>query len=146
MTDISKRFEQLIAQSARRLNENNEILPIKTSKGILVGDVLITSHGNLKNLYKKDELIFKEISLNEVAIRLANLLARNKDPHYCDRLYKEDQDYGRWFVEWQLLKQQYHNAVKSKDLVKSDVLLARYEDVKLKAELAKNNALRLINP
>ena len=144
MTDISKRFESLIVAAQKKLAENNQILPVKTHNGILVGDVLIQSHGHLKDLWKKDQLIYKEISLNDVAIRLANLLARNRNIIHCDQLYKADQDYGRWFAEWQMLKQQYHNSLKSGNHDRADMLLARYEDSKSRAETAKTTALGLI--
>jgi len=144
MTDISRRFEKLISSAQKHLAENNQILPIKVEQGILVGDVLIEGSTNLKNLWKKDLLIYKEVSLNTVAIRLANLLARNKSPTICDKIYKADQEYGRWFTDCQMLKHQYHKALKSKDFDRADVLMARYENSKIKAEQAKKEALLMI--
>jgi hypothetical protein len=144
MTEISKRFESLIISAQKKLAEKNQLLPIKTDRGILVGDVLIESLGHLKNLWKRDRLVYREVSLNDVAIRLANLLANNTNPLHCDQLYRADQEYGRWFVECQVMKQNYHNAVKSKDFDRSDVFLARYEESKIKAESAKKTALGLI--
>ncbi len=144
MTEISKRFEQLIVSAQKKLAENNQILPVKTDKGILVGDVLIESHNHLKNLWKKDRLVYREISLNDVAIRLANLLAKNSSPMFCDQLYRADQEYGRWFVECQVLKQQLYNAEKNKDFNRFDILTARYQDSKTRAEIAKRTVLGLI--
>lgn len=144
MTEISKRFEQLISSAHKKLAENNQMLPVKTDRGILVGDVLIESHENLKNLYKKDRLIYREISLNDVAIRLANMLAKNTHSLLCDKIYRADQEYGRWFIECQVLKQTYHNAVKNKDFDRADVCMARYEESKLKAETAKKTVMVLI--
>lgn len=144
MTEISKRFEQLIVSAQKKLADNNQILPVKTDRGILVGDVLIESRNHLKNLWKKDQLVYREVSLNDVAIRLANLLAKNSNFMYCDQLYKADQEYGRWFVECQLLKQQLYNAEKNKDFNRVDILTARYQDSKTRAEIAKRTVLGLI--
>jgi hypothetical protein len=137
MTDVSRRFEQLIRSSQRKLTENNEILPVKTEQGILVGDVLIVSEHNLKNLWKHYTLVYKEISLNDVAIKLANLLARNTKGEYCDRLYRADQEYGLYFTEWQFLKKQYHRAVNLENYERADILLARYEECKYRADSAR---------
>ena len=137
MSEVSRRFEQLISASQKRLTEINQILPVKTDSGILVGDVLIQSDGNLKNLWKKQELVYKEVSLNDVAIKLANLLARNKQSEYCDRLYRADQEYGLYFAEWQFLKQQYHKSLKIENYDRADILLARYEQCKYRADSAK---------
>jgi hypothetical protein len=144
MSEISKRFEQLISTSQKKLADHNQILPIKTSNGILVGDVLIQSEGNLKNLWKRDILVFKEVSLNNVAIKLANMLACNKNNDFCTKLYKADQEYGQWFVDWQFLKQQYHKAIKSEHYDRADILFARYEESKYRSELAKKTVTILL--
>ncbi len=145
MTDISKRFEQLVLASQKKLVEKNQILPIKIAEGILVGDVLIASNQHLKNLYKKDKLIYADISLNEVAIKLANLLARNQSTITTDRIYRADQEYGKYFVEWQHLKEKYRAACKTSKDDRADILLVKYEESKIKAQRAKNNAIRLIS-
>ena len=144
MSEISKRFEQLISSSQKKLAEHNQLLPEKTDQGILVGDVLIQSEGNLKNLWKRDTLVYKEVSLNDVAIKLANMLARNKNSIYCKDLYEADQEYGQWFVDWQFLKQQYHKAIKMKNYERADILLARYEESKYRAEIAKRTVTILL--
>ena len=144
MSEISKRFEQLISSSQKKLAEHNQIMPVKTNRGILVGDVLIQSEGNLKNLWKRDILVYKEVSLNDVAIKLANMLARNKTTDLCSKLYKADQEYGQWFVDWQFLKQQYHKAIKLEHYDRADILLARYEESKYRAELAKRTVTILL--
>jgi len=144
MTEISKRFEQLIAASQRKLTENNQILPVNSPHGILVGDVLIKSEYNLKNLWKRDRLVYKEVCLNDAAIRLANLLARNKNPVMCDRIYKADQDYSLWFNNWQFLKQQYHKALKNKEFDRADILFAKLEESKYKTEAAKKSVMALL--
>ena len=144
MTEISRRFEQLITSAQKKLAEKNQLFPIKTDQGILVGDVLIESNSHLKNLCKNGRLVYKEVSLNDVAVRLANLLARNQNPVYCDQLYRADQEYGKWFIECQVLKQNYHNSVNSKDFDRADMLMARYKESKIRAESAKKTALGLI--
>lgn len=137
MTDVSRRFEQLIITSYYQMANVGQLLPIKTKNGILVGDVLIQSHQNLKTLAKKDMIIYTEVSLNEVAIRLANLLAADKDSGYCDRLYVADQLYGQQFAEWQCLKKQCIKAEKQQQYYRADILLAKYQESKHRAELAK---------
>lgn len=144
MTEISRRFEQLISAAQKKLTEQNQILPVRTEQGILVGDVLIKSRDNLKDLWKNNEIIYADISLNEVAIKLANLTAKNINGMLCDKIYKADQDYGKWFIEWQILKNHYHKAKQNGDLDRADIFLARYESVKIKAEQAKNHALGLV--
>jgi hypothetical protein len=144
MTDISKRFEQLVLSSQKKLVEKNQILPVKVSDGILVGDVLIASNGHLKNLYKKNKLIYTDISLNDVAIKLANLLALNQSSILADQIYRADQEYGKYFTEWQQLKEKYRSACKNNQNDRADILLVKYEESRNKAQKAKNNALGLI--
>lgn len=144
MNDISKRFEQLVIAAQKKLTASNNILPVKTQNGILVGDVLIKSNGSLKDLIRNNEIIFKEISLNEVAIRLANLLATRQDIKLCEKIYRLDQDYGKWFQEWQLFKHRYARCVKDNDYERADIFLNKYEDAKFKAESAKQSVILLI--
>jgi hypothetical protein len=145
MTDVSRRFEQLVAKTYKKLADRNQILPVKTEQGILVGDVLIVSRGCIKDLYKNNELIYRDISLNEAAIRIANLMAHRKYHQLCDRIYSADQDYGRWFSEWQILKEQHIRAKIASDYDRADILYARYQEVKQRAETAKKSVLVLIN-
>ena len=144
MTEISKRFEQLISSAQKKLAEDNRILPIKTAEGILVGDVLIKSNGYLKNLYRNNILIYENINLNEVTIRLANLLAKKTSSSMCDNIYKADQEYSRWFNDCQIFKQKYHSSLSNKDYDRSDIYYARYQEALIKAEKAKSAALTLV--
>ena len=144
MNDISKRFEQLVVAAQKKLTASNNILPIKTQDGIMVGDVLIKSNGSVKDLIRRNETVFKEISLNEVAIRLANLLATKQDIELCEKIYRLDQDYGKWFQEWQIFKQKYTRSVKAKEYERADMFLTKYEDAKFKAESAKQSVILLI--
>lgn len=139
MTDISKRLEQTL----RSVIQKNPILPIKTAEGILVGDVLIVSEKHLKNLWQAGQLKYKEISLNSVAIRLANLLAKRSSSILMDSIYNADQEYGRWFVDSQMLRTQYQKALNNQDYDKADMLWARYQESRNRTEIAKNEAQRL---
>lgn len=137
MTDLQKSLDSIITRTQRKLIENNQIPPVKTDKGILVGDVLIASAGSIKNLYKTNILIYPEVSLNVVAIKLANLLARNYYTSDMHRLYNADQRYGKWFHESQFLRTKYEKALSKKDYNKADVFWARYSESRERAIGAK---------
>ena len=133
MSQLSKKLEKLIRSSP-------EILPVKTEQGILVGTVLITSDGPIKNLYKKGELIYGDIYLNAVAIKLANLLAKGHRGGHLDKIYQADQDYGKWFIDSQLLRNKYEKAKNIKDFERADILWARYVESRDRTMYAKNSA------
>jgi hypothetical protein len=136
MADISKRLEQTLRSAIQK----SPILPVKVEDGILVGNVKIISNGALKDLWQHDTLVYKEISLNKVAIKLANMLAKHGTTYQGDVIYKADQEYGRWFVESQMLRAQYQKAVNSQDYERSDMLWARYCESRDKVLAAKNRA------
>lgn len=119
MTQLSRKLERLIRSS-------QEILPVKTEQGILVGDILIASKGPSKYIYHKDQLLYSEIYLNAAAITMANLLARRQSTIKIDEIYKADQEYGKWFVDSQLLRAQYEKASANQDYDRADMLWARY--------------------
>jgi hypothetical protein len=135
MTQISKRLEQII-----RKELSNTIIPVKTKEGILVGDILIVTEGTIKNIFKHSELLYREIHLNSVAIKIANLLAFRRGSLIIDNLYKADQDYGQWFVDSQLLRTQYQKALNSHDYDRADILWARYIESRDRTIAAKNRA------
>ena len=135
MTQISKRLEQII-----RKELSTTIIPVKTKEGILVGDILIVTEGCIKNIYKHTKLLYKEIHLNSVAIKIANLLAFRKGVLVIDNLYKAHQDYVRWFVDSQMLRTQYQKAVNSQDYDRADILWARYIESRDRTITAKNHA------
>lgn len=135
MTQISKRLEQII-----RKELSTTIIPVKTKDGILVGDVLIVTEGTIKNIYKHAELLYKEIHLNAVAIKIANLLAFRKDVLIVDNLYKADQEYGRWFVDSQMLRSQYQKAVNNQDFDRADILWSRYIESRDRTMTTKKHA------
>jgi len=130
MTQLSRKLERLIRSS-------QEILPVKTDRGILVGDVLITSQGPAKYIYHKDQLLYAEIYLNAAAISIANLLAKRKSTITIDEIYRADQEYGKWFVDSQLLRTQYEKSLAGQDYDRADMLWARYIESRDRTILAK---------
>jgi hypothetical protein len=133
MTNLSKRLEQTLSSVIQK----NLILPVKTAEGILVGDVLIINQGTVKHLKQRDQFRYREISLNCAAIRIANLLARRSSSLLIDQIYTADQEYGRWFVDSQLLRSQYQKAVNNQDYDRADMLWARYCESRDRAMTAK---------
>ena len=143
MSDVSKRFEQLVRSTYKKFLDQGTILPVKTAEGILVGDVLIASNGPLKDIYKNKELVYKEVSLNAVAIRIANLLAWNKSHKRCEELYKKDLEYSRYYIDSKIFIDNYHRALAAGNEMRADVLWTRYEIAKEKAVIAKEQAEEL---
>ena len=145
MADFKKRLDSIITRTQRKLIEDNQIPPVKTPQGILVGDVLIVSDGAIKNLYKNNKLVYSEVSLNVVAIRLANLLARNISTTAMRRLYNADQNYGKWFFDSQFLRNKYEKAVSKNEYDKADILWARYCECRERAHFAKRTVESLLS-
>jgi hypothetical protein len=138
MTQISKRLEQIVNKELSKT-----IIPVKTQEGILVGDILINSNGPIKNIYKNKELLYNEIYLNSVAIKIANMLALKKSLISVEQIYRADQEYGKWFNDSQMLRAQYQKAVSNQDFERADTLWARYCESRDRTIHAKNNAERL---
>jgi hypothetical protein len=143
MTDISKRLDRFINSAQKKLIQADRILPIKTNEGILVGDVLIISEGNLKHIKKRDQMLYVNVYLNAVAIKLANLCAINPRSIQIQKIYAADQDYGRWFVDSQMLRTQHRKALEKRDYDRADTLYSRYIESRDKAEKSKNIARAL---
>ena len=141
MTNISKRLEQTLSSAIQK----NQILPQKVADGILVGDVLIVSEGTIKHLKQNDEYKYREISLNCAAICIANLLARRSSAILVDQIYKADQEYGRWFVDSQVLRAQYQKAVDNGQNERADTLWAKYCESRDRASAAKKRTESLAN-
>jgi hypothetical protein len=139
MTQLSKRLEQIVR---KELSKN--IIPVRTDSGILVGEILIVSSGSVKSLYRNNKLLYKEIHLNAIAIKMANILAFKKDSISVDTLYRADQEYGRWFVDSQMLRAQYQKAVSNQDFDRADMLWARYQESRDRTISTKNRAESLI--
>jgi hypothetical protein len=136
MTEISRRFEEFIRSENRKLAEREQILPVKTEQGILVGDVLIQNRDNLKTVIRGDT-VYRDIFLNAAAVKIANLLALKKSTLRVDELYKTDQIYGKWFVESQELMQIHRKLKTAGDHERADVIWAKYQESRSRAESAK---------
>lgn len=140
MTEISKRLDQIIR---KELSKN--IIPIKTEKGILVGSILIVSNGSFKTLEKNGEKLYENINLNKAAIAISNLLAFNNNSQLPDQIFNADKEYGKWFLDSQLLRSNYEKAMKNRDFDRADMLWARYQESKNKTLIAKKKVEKLIN-
>jgi len=105
--------------------------------------VLIVSEDTTKHLYRHNSVIYKDINLNATAIRMANLVAKNTNPAIVDKIYRLDQEYGRWFTDSQILRTQYQKAVIAKNFEKADTLWARYCESRDKTLAAKETVTAL---
>lgn len=140
MTALSKKFEQIIKKELQ-----STVIPIKTNEGILLGDVLITSDGSLKNIIKNNRLQYSNIYLNSVAIKIAKLLINASQSIQADKLYSLDQEYGKWLTDSLLLKAQYERAKNKGDTDKADMFLSRYQESRdrtLSAKIRVDNLAR----
>ena len=63
---------------------------------------------------------------------------------YVDDIYKADQDYGRWFVDSQILRTQYQKSLNNKEYDRADILWARYVESRHRTESTKLRAESLI--
>ena len=139
MTQISRRLEQIVR---KELSKN--IIPVKTAEGILVGDVLITNHLNLKFLHRNQQLLYSEIHLNSIAIKMANILALRRNSIAVETMWRADQEYGKWFVDSQMLRAQHQKALHNQDYERADMLWARYSESRDRTVSAKKQAERLL--
>lgn len=145
MSDVSKRFEQFVKNNQKKLADSGVFLPIKSEDGILVGAAKITSDGLYKNVWYKNEIVYANINLNAVAVKLANGLASHEDFQRLDELFQADQEYDRLFIESTLFYNQYQINLKKSDAFKTDLFWTRYNEAKTKCKLAKEKAQRLAN-
>ena len=143
MTELSKRFEEFLKIANKRLVEKELLIPIKTDEGIRINDVLIVSEDNLKTVIAKN-YFYKDIYLNIAAISIANMLALRKSFIEIDKIYLADQAYGKWFVDTQFLLNSYHSAKAKKDYDKADMLWARYQESRDRANKAKEMVQKLL--
>ena len=142
MISISKRLDQIV-----RKELSKSLIPIKTSDGIIVGDLKITSQQNLKFISRNNKILYGEIHLNSVAIQIANYLALRKSLSVVEKFYAADQIYGRWYTDSQILQSQYQKARAIQDFNRADVLFARYcesRDKMLKAKEHVESLLRMV--
>ncbi len=138
--NLQKRLDSIVS---KELTKN--IIPQKTEQGILVGDVLIVSEGHLKHIFRNGELLYKDISLNAVAIKLANMLASNRISIKFDQIYSADQEYGRWFIDSQMLRAQYQKYLNNNDFERADTAWARYQESRERALNSKRYVESLIS-
>lgn len=143
MSELSKRFEQIVIATHKKLSAQGAVMPIKTDKGILVGDALITSDGPYKNISVNNEIIFKDICLNSVAIKLANLLAWKIQGTRVKELYNADRKYNRHYIDSSFFLQRYRSAIEKQDFEMADIVWSRYLKSKDLARLAKEKAERM---
>jgi len=143
MSDISKRFEQIVTTTHKKFIDEGRLYPVKTDKGILVGDVLISSDGPYKTVSRFDQVLFDNICLNSAAIKIANYVALGKSNYVCQNIYRADQEYNRLHVDGTYTLAGYHACLQHKDYFKADVLWARYCEIKEQTRLAKKKAERL---
>lgn len=138
MTDISKRLQQVVN---KELAQN--IIPVKTEAGILVGTVLIVSEGSVKHIVRKGVILYENVSLNAVAVKLANLMAKHQTSITADKIYHLDQEYSKWFIDSQFLLKRHYTALNARDYDKADMLWARYCESRDRTISAKDSAIRL---
>ena len=143
MSDLSKRFERAVVSTHKKLISENRIMPKKVEEGILVGDVLIVNNDTLKDLYRNQILLYKDINLNSVAIKMANLLALRTSYNTVQELYRLDQEFGKWFTDSQILRASYEKTLKKQDYEKSDLLWARYIESRDRANIARSKVISL---
>ena len=138
MTDIRRQLDQLVKKELTQT-----IIPVKTDEGILVGSILIISEGSVKHLKRQEEILYENISLNVSAIAIANLLTRYKTHITADKIYREDQEYAKWFIDAQFLLKRYYWAKNNQDFDRADMFWARYCESRDKAQISKNRVSAL---
>jgi len=140
MSEISKRFEQIIASTQRKLLDKGAVMPVRTERGIRVGCAEIVPEGPYKHIEVDGTLVYKDISLNKVAIRLANELALRHRSPMLDQLYRLDQEYSRYFIDSSFFLERYHTARNKNDEFREQLMWIRYVDAKEKAKATKEKA------
>ena len=88
-------------------------------------------------------MLYESVSLNAVAIRLANLVAWNRDEALQHNLYKLDTQYSKHFIDSKIFLDRYHRAETAKDWEKAEIMWTRYEDAKGRAINTKSLAEQL---
>lgn len=134
MTKLSKKFSRLISKELKKT-----IMPIKTEHGIQVGDITIESHGSLKTIRRRDQVIMSNIYLNTTAIKLAERLAKGGQlTTRMMEIYQSDQYYGRWYTDSEMLRFFQQRAAARGDYNRADVLQARYSEGRYRMMMAKS--------
>jgi len=144
--NIQQRLDTVIARVNKKLAQQEQVIPKKSDRGILVGDVLIENAGALKNIYVRDQLKYSQVSLNKVAIKVANLLAIDEIRYQqkIDQLIMLDGKFGSALAEYQMFKERLSKAHREQDQFRIDMYLARLGYAKSSAEYWKKQALSLV--
>jgi hypothetical protein len=71
---------------------------------------------------------------------MANILALRHSHTSVDVLYRADQEYGKWFVDSQMLRTQHQKAIHTQDYDRADMLWARYSESRDRTVTAKRQA------
>jgi len=71
---------------------------------------------------------------------MANILALRHSHVSVDLLYRADQEYGKWFVDSQMLRAQHQKAIHTRDYDRADMLWARYSESRDRTVTAKRQA------
>jgi hypothetical protein len=143
MTELSKRFEQIVRSTQKRLYEQGALMPVKTQDGIMVGDATIVGVSSFKDILFRDELKYEKVSLNDSAIKIANVLACNKPLQKADQIYDLDQKYAKNFSDCAFYLDKYHRACELQDQFKSDLYWIRYQEAKYTADYYKDRIRRI---
>lgn len=125
MSNIKQRLDGVITNVHRKLAKSEFIPPIKTDKGIIVGNVLIVTNGTQKDLYRNNQIVYGGVFLNKCAIKIANLIALGKDPTRTNMIYNADQKFGQALLDYQVFKDKLILAKRNNDQFKIDLYLAR---------------------
>ena len=144
MTDVSKRFESLVKKTYKKFLDQGTILPVKTDKGIQVGRALIVSKGAYKDIVVQNKVLYADIALNAVAIKIANLVAWNERESEQASLYDLDGKYCRYFNDSKIFLHHYHMAVNTNNEARAEIMWIRYEDAKEKAISIKEKAEQML--
>jgi hypothetical protein len=143
MSEISKRFEQIINSTQRKLLSRGAVMPERTERGIRVGSAEIIPEGPYKHIELNGYLVYTDISLNKVAIKIANELALKGNKQKIEELYQLDKEYNRFFVDSSFFLERYHSAKHNGDEFRQELMWIRYEDAKIKAQHLKEKAEEL---
>ena len=144
MTKLQHSLDRVISNVQKKLLDSKRVIPQKTEQGIVVGNALIVSRDCLKDIYYKGELLYPNISLNKVAVKIANLLATGyRQSPEIRELLDADLKFGQALDDYQFFKNKYINARTLGDQFKIDLYLARMCYSKDAAAYHKNRATSL---
>jgi hypothetical protein len=142
---LQNKLDSVINRVQKKLIEQKILIPVKIDGGIQIGNVSIINRDTFKDLYQNTELIYKGISLNKVAIKMANLLAISPMHSQLEikELYRADQQFGQALEDYQIFRIRFRQLTESNNNNKADIMLARLCYSKDRANYYKNQALRL---